>query len=294
MLEGLILKGIGGFYYVKTDLGVIECKPRGIFRKKEMTPVAGDKVKISINNGEGLNGVIDEILLRRNYLIRPSVANINQAILVFAVKSPEPDLLLLDKLLIKMMSLKINPLICVNKIDTDQTKAVEIFSPYENAGFNVIFVSARENIGIDKIKEKLKSKISILAGPSGVGKSTIINKLHAKDLMETGVLSEKIERGKHTTRHVELFEVENSGYIADTPGFTSFNIDEIESIELQNYYPEFQKNLCKFGGCSHVSEPECYIKKQLEDGIIDLNRYQRYKLIFELLKKNEKSNFKRK
>lgn len=288
MQEGLILKSIGGFYYVKSGAKIYECKPRGIFRKEGISPVVGDKVEISIINEERREGVIEKIFERKTFLNRPLVANMNQVILVFAVKSPEPDLLLMDKILIKAEALNIKPIICINKIDLGK-ELTKQFECYLQAGYLTIFTSAAYNIGIEKIKDILKGKMTILAGPSGVGKSTIINKLFPEKKVEIGDLSEKIKRGKHTTRHVELYEIEGEGYIADTPGFSLLELDNISSKELKSFYPEFKDFYinCKYTGCNHISEPMCAVKDAVERKIIDIGRYSRYKEIFNYLVENE-------
>ncbi len=291
MHEGLILKGIGGFYYVKSNSEIFECKPRGIFRKEKVVPIVGDRVNFSIVNEALKEGVIEKIFPRKSLLIRPPVANVDQVILTFAVKSPDPDLLLLDKMIIKSISLDIRPIICINKIDLDTEQSlINMFRYYSKAGLVVIYVSASEGFGIENLMSLIGGKLSILAGPSGVGKSTIVKKLYPDERVLIGSLSDKIERGKHTTRHVELFEVEEGGFLADTPGFSSFSIDEIASISLGDYYPEFRdyyKN-CRFAGCSHISEPSCAVKSAVENQCIDSGRYERYKKLYKQLKEKER------
>ena len=294
MLDGLIIKGIGGFYYVKSGKDLFECKPRGVFRKERIQPAAGDVVEISILDELKKIGVIEKIHKRKNCLIRPQVANVDQVILIFAAKHPEPDMLLLDKLLIRILSLNIIPVICVNKIDlASDDKSLEQFETYRNEGFTLIEISASNDIGVENLKKTLSSGLSILAGPSGVGKSTLVSKLHPVGEIEIGSLSDKIERGKHTTRHVELFKISDEGYLADTPGFSSFNIDEIASQDLKNFYPKFVelKSECRFLGCNHMSEPDCAIKEAVESGEIDGGRYERYRQIFEYLKTNERNKY---
>ncbi|MGE5329050.1 MAG: ribosome small subunit-dependent GTPase A [Deltaproteobacteria bacterium] len=289
MQEGQIIKGIGGFYYVKEGAEIYECKARGALKKGEFILAVGDNVEFIVNDEVKLIGVIEKVKPRKNFLIRPPVSNIDQLIIVFSVKSPAPDFMLLDKLIIKAAEIGIKPIICINKIDLspDGFKEIEC---YENAGYETVLVSAVKGLGIEKLKEKMKDKISILAGPSGVGKSTIVNALNINALVKTGAISNKIERGKHTTRHVELFEIKDGGYIADTPGFTFLNIEEVSSEKLQSYYPEFDNHLekCRFKGCSHVSEPDCGIKEALKDNEIDNQRYDRYVELYKTLKEVEK------
>lgn len=289
MSEGLILKGIAGFYYVKSDSNVYECKPRGIFRKEDIAPVAGDLVEISVIDEQSCKGIIEKVRPRKNVLIRPPVANVDQVILVFAVRTPDPDFMLLDKLLVRVCSLDIKPILCVNKIDLDKDKSlVGQFSCYSRAGFKTVLVSSHSGAGIEELKSYLAGNMSILAGPSGTGKSTILNRLNIGSDARIGSLSEKIERGKHTTRHVELFETPDNGYLADTPGFSSFSIDDIEKEDLQSYYPEFNqyRHKCRFSGCKHIAEPACAVKEAMANGIIDQGRYSRFKQLYESLKKN--------
>lgn len=288
MHEGLIVKGIGGFYYVKAGSKVYECKPRGIFRKNEILPTVGDRAEINITDESKQTGIIEKILPRKNSLIRPPVSNIDQIIIVIAVKSPGPDFMLVDKLIIKAEEIGTKPVICINKMDLCPD-GFEQIKCYERAGYETLYISAVKGIRIDKLKEKMKGKISILAGPSGVGKSTIINALDINVSAKTGDVSDKIERGKHTTRHVELFGINGGGYIADTPGFSALGIGII-SDKLQNFYPEFQEyiNDCRFTGCTHISEPDCGVKKALNDTKIDAGRYERYIELYKTIKESER------
>ena len=289
MHEGLIIKGISGFYYIKADSKIYECKARGIFRKNEILPTVGDYVEFSISDENNLTGMIEKIKPRKNFLVRPPVANIDKLITVFSVKSPALDLMLLDKLIIKAAEIGIKPIICINKMDLSPN-GFEAVKCYENAGFETLFISAARGIGIDNLKEKMKGKVSILAGPSGVGKSTIVNALDIDVSVKTGEVSNKIDRGKHTTRHVELFEIKSGGYIADTPGFTALGIETIISDKLKNLYPEFQESAskCRFTGCTHISEPDCGVKETLNDDKIDKGRYERYIEIYKTIKENER------
>jgi ribosome biogenesis GTPase len=277
--RGIIIKGIMGFYYVKTEDGVYECKPRGLFRKNSITPLPGDKVSISIIDEKTKVGSIDEILPRTNELIRPSVANVNQIAIVFSIKSPLPDFMLIDKILLTAHQKGIDVVILINKIDLGETEEWEkIENSYKKIGYKIIPLSSLKDIGFDELEEVLKNKVTVFAGQSGVGKSTILNKIMNSYVMETGDVSRKNERGRHTTRHAELVELKAGGLIVDTPGFSSFEISNINFEELKDYYPEFANyaNGCKFNGCFHINEPKCAVKEALELEKIDLDRYNRY------------------
>lgn len=279
-MEGIIIKGIGGFYYVKAaDGNVYECKARGIFRNEKIIPVIGDNVRIET---DGAKGAVTDIFPRRTQLVRPSVANIDMLVLVAAAASPDPNLFLIDKMLINAQINGIQPIICINK--TDLTEGTELADIYTNAGYKVISVCAKENIGIDALLDAVKGKISAFAGLSGVGKSSILNILTGNAL-ETGAVSEKIQRGKHTTRHVELFELPQGGFVFDTPGFSSLEIHTIKADELQNYFPEMAqtKDMCRFRGCSHINEPDCAVKAMLIDGRMPQSRYESYKTLYNQL-----------
>lgn len=297
MPSGIIIKGIGGFYYIKTTNGIYECKARGIFRKDDQKPLIGDRVTITVIDDKNMLGSLDVIEPRQSYFVRPMVANVDQMAIVAAVKSPTPDYILLDKLLITCEVKKIKPVICINKVDLDDSKECEyIESAYSKAGYKTVSLSSVMNIGFDKLKSVLKDKITVFAGQSGVGKSTILNNIMSSMVMKTGSVSEKIERGKHTTRHAELIDLEDGGFIVDTPGFSSFELDDIEYTELELYYPEFVKyqGSCRFTGCSHISEPDCAIKKALNTGEIDMERYNRYVCLYIQLKSKPKDYGKNK
>ncbi len=290
MLPGIIIKGIGGFYYVKTESGIYECKARGIFRKDSFAPLPGDKVSISISNNDRKVGNIEEIFPRESQLIRPTVANVNQIAVVIATKSPQPDFLLLDKLLITVEQKKLTAVVCINKIDLDQDMEYKnLVMSYEKAGYKVITLSSAIEKGFDELESVLKGKTTVFAGQSGVGKSTILNKVLKSYVMETGEVSERIERGRHTTRHAELIELKSGGFVLDTPGFSSFELAELEAGELQNFYPEFQEyyGSCKFTGCMHISEPGCEVKAALEKGILDRGRHSRYVDFCNMLKEKQ-------
>ncbi len=285
---GIILKGIGGFYYVKeeTNKEIYECKARGIFRKNSIIPLPGDKVMFSILDEQEKLGSIDQILPRSSELMRPAIANIDQIVIIVAVKAPSTDFMLLDKLLITAEKKRLRAIICINKIDLGDELANEIRDIYSSVGYKCIEVSSVNNIGYELLQEELKNHTSVFAGQSGVGKSTILNRIMNSWIMETGSVSEKIERGRHTTRHAEILELKHGGYVADTPGFSSFELENIRYIELENYYPEFRHylNTCKYTSCSHISEPECHILEAVKRGEINSSRFQRYSQLYKMLK----------
>ncbi|MBQ7751921.1 MAG: ribosome small subunit-dependent GTPase A [Clostridia bacterium] len=279
---GKIIKGIGGFYYVKTSDGtIIECRARGIFRNQKEKPYIGDDVEISVN---GESGSVERILKRRNLLIRPPVANIDAVVIVIAAKDPEPNTMLTDKLILTAEIAGIEPIICINKSDLKQD--AKLLETYQKAGYKAIAVSAKNEEDIKKLYPLIENKTSAFAGLSGVGKSTILGILTGT-YQETGEISQKIKRGRHTTRCVELLELQNGGYVLDTPGFSSFEIGGVRAEELQNYFPEMRNfaGKCRFKGCSHTKEPECAVKDAVKNGEIAESRYNSYLDIYEILKK---------
>lgn len=293
-MQGKIIKGIAGFYYVHTSMGLVECKAKGIFRKEQIKPLVGDQVEIELTDEDKMLGNITTIYPRRNVLIRPASANIDQALVIFAIVKPDPNYNLLDRFLITMEKQELPCIICFNKKDiASEEEKRELVAAYGGCGYEVLFVSGIQNDGLYEIRAHLKGKTTVVAGPSGVGKSTIINALCPRANMETGEISRKIERGKHTTRHAQLFtlsDISEDTYICDTPGFTSLSLGEMEKEELQSYYPEFEKweKECKFGGCSHISEPICGVKTALLEGKISKVRYDNYVLLYEELKNRKK------
>ncbi|NLP14442.1 MAG: ribosome small subunit-dependent GTPase A [Clostridium sp.] len=293
MPSGVIIKGIGGFYYVKAADVVYECKAKGTFRKDSKIPLPGDNVSISVIDQEKRIGFIEEIYPRKLQLIRPAVANINQVALVISVRSPLPDYYLLDKLLITVMQKNVSGVICINKIDLDEENKNNIVEYYKCTGIKTIFLSAVLNVGFNELEEVLTGKTTVFAGQSGVGKSTILNRVMDSYVMETGNVSDKIDRGKHTTRHAELIELKSGGFVVDTPGFSSFEITDIEPGDLQKYYPEFGEYIgkCRFAGCSHISEPGCEVKSALEKGLISSGRYERYIEFYNSLKEKQRKKY---
>ena len=271
MIEGRIIKGIGGFYYIETEKGLYECRARGIFRKNKITPLVGDFVKISVVDEDNKKGVVEEIQERKTELVRPPIANVNKALIVFAVKNPTPHLSLLDRFIVLAERENLEIVIILTKIDLDDDNTFEkIKNIYEPCGYKVIGVSNLENKNIDKVKEELKDNTVVFAGPSGVGKSSLLNQIDSNFQLKTGDVSDKIKRGKHTTRHAELFELKFGGMVADTPGFSSLTLDDIEDIDLKDYFIEFEDyDDCKFGSrCIHQNEPNCAVKEAVENGEI--------------------------
>lgn len=286
-MQGKIIKGIAGFYYVHVSgIGVIECKAKGIFRKDGTKPLVGDNVEIETVGAEHASGNIVRINARKNEIIRPAVANIDQAVIIFSISKPQPSLNLLDRFLIMMKQQNVPCVICFNKEDIATTIEQENLKKiYKDSGCSVLIVSAQQKSGIEELKQTLLGKTTVVAGPSGVGKSSIINCLQTTVTMETGEISVKIERGKHTTRHSQLIAIFEDTYIMDTPGFSSLVLDDISKEELKDYYPEFvlYEEKCKFQGCSHIHEPICGIKQAIEEGIISIERYDNYKQLYQEL-----------
>lgn len=291
-MTGKIIKGISGFYYVYVEgAGLYECKAKGAFRKQKIKPLVGDNVEIAVIDEANKLGNVEKILPRKNELIRPAVSNIDMALVIFASAKPDPNFNLLDRFLCMMEYQKVPVTICFNKIDlVDQEKLKEYSGIYEPAGYNVIFTCTKTKEGLGSIRSLLEGKTTTVAGPSGVGKSSIINCLQSDITMETGTISEKIERGKHTTRHSEIIPVSHDTYIMDTPGFSSMDVPGFEKENLWTCYPEFVRYepYCRFIGCSHINEPDCGVKAAVEDGEISPVRYENYKLLYGELKNRHK------
>lgn len=294
MQKGLIIKNVTNTYYIKSEKKIYECVARGKFKQEEITPIVGDNVEIEIINEEKKQAVIEKIIARKNFSRRPKVANLTAVICVVATKLPKPDLLMLDKQLAFAEYLDIEPIIVVNKKDLDEKMAAEIKEEYSKIGYEVIITNALSGEGIKEIINKLdnigeKNQIIALSGNSGVGKSSIINSILNKQETIAGEISLKNKRGKNTTTITTLYELEENVYLVDTPGFSTFDITEIESKDLDKYFIEFREFIteCEYQGCSHVKEQNCEVKKAVEKGKITKERYKRYLKIYENLKYKE-------
>lgn len=287
MTKGTIIKGIGGFYYVKTKDCIYSCRARGKFRKISATPMVGDVVEIEVTDSVKNEGYVINILPRKNQLFRPLVANIDLLLITFAAQSPEPSLQLIDKLTITAAAKNIPCAICINKSDLNMDLAKKYAEIYTLAGFPVLTVSAQTGENIDSVKELLANKTTALAGSSGVGKSSLLNAIGESFNLATGQVSDKIQRGKHTTRHTELFPLSFGGFVFDTPGFGSFEIEDITYRDLATLFPEIKENTkeCRFVGCSHIKEPDCSVKDAVNAGKIARSRYESYISLYEELKK---------
>lgn len=291
-MQGKIVKGISGFYYVHVaGTGIYECKAKGIFRNQKKKPLVGDNVRIAVLDEQKRTGNVEELLPRKNELIRPAVANVDQALVIFAAAKPAPNLNLLDRFLCMMEYQKVPAVICFNKCDLisgEEEKALsEVFTP---AGYELLFTSAKTGQNIERLKALLQGRTTAVAGPSGVGKSSLVNLTQDQISMETGKISDKIERGKHTTRHSELISISEDTYIMDTPGFSSLDVPGLEPEKLWRCFPEFvpYEPECRFTCCSHISEPGCGVKSALEQGKISRERYEHYIRFYEEMKQRHK------
>ena len=291
-MQGKIIKGIAGFYYIYAEDGnIYECKAKGIFRKDNFKPLVGDNVEITVLNEEEKEGSVTSILPRRNSLIRPAVANVDQAFLIFAMENPKPNFLLLDRFLIMMEQQEIPAVICFNKKDVgDKDEMEKLYEIYTGCGYRVVLSSTYEGEGMDEIHEILKGKTTVVAGPSGVGKSSITNCMQGEVQMETGEISKKLKRGKHTTRHSQVIPVEKNTFLVDTPGFSSLYLTDMKEEELRDYFPEFvmYEPQCRFQGCMHIHEPGCAVKEALSEGKISQQRYDNYLALYEELKEKRR------
>lgn len=287
-MQGKIVKGISGFYYVHVvGTGIYECKAKGVFRNRKVKPLVGDNVEIVVLDEEKRIGNVEEILPRKNELIRPAVSNIDMALVIFAAAKPDPNFNLLDRFLCMMEYQKVPVTICFNKCDLvseeEKEKLQQIYAP---AGYEILFTSVKTGENIDNLKALLADKTTTVAGPSGVGKSSLINELQTGVRMQTGAISDKIGRGKHTTRHSEIISIGQDTYIMDTPGFSSMDLPGFEKEDLWTCYLEFvpYEPECRFIGCSHIGEPDCGVKNALADGKISQVRYDNYVMLYEEMK----------
>ena len=290
MIQGIIIRGVGGNYYVDTKDGIIECRARGLFRNQNIKPLVGDYVLIRLTEEDNKCGYIEEILERKNEMKRPPVSNVDQIIIVFAVKNPEPSFLLLDKLLIASEMNNLNPIICFNKVDLVDEECIARYKEiYKNTGYKMIFTSKYNDDLLSEFEDILRDKVTLFSGPSGVGKSSLMNQIDSGFELKTGEISDKLKRGKHTTRHAEIYKLGFGGFAVDTPGFSSFDINEIEYNKLTNYYPEIKKysDDCRFNNCIHHKEPNCGVKNAVENEEISETRYNNYIKLLEEIKSNK-------
>ena len=287
IMQGRIIKGIAGFYYVYCDNSfTYECKAKGIFRRDRVKPMVGDIVDIEVLSEDERLGNITGLSSRKSELVRPAVSNVDQALIVFALTHPEPNYLLLDKLLLQFLIQDVPTIICFNKEDLVREEETErVRDIYKGSGAQIFFTCATSHQGTDELKLSLKGKLSCVAGPSGVGKSSLINCLQGQAVMATGDISRKLSRGKHTTRHSEIIPIDNDTFIMDTPGFSSFDVMGVDRDEIMGYYNEFRSHTgCRFNPCSHTHEPGCMVKKAVDEGLIYGTRYMNYTQIYNEIK----------
>lgn len=291
-MQGKIIKGIAGFYYVHDGHSrVYECKAKGIFRNQNRKPLVGDNVEFQVLDEMEGTGSIRELLPRANELIRPAAANVEQTLLVFAAKEPDPNARLLNRYLVMMEEREVPCILCFSKQDLiTEKERHRLAEPYRLAGYPVLFLSSVREEGLQEVRECLRGKTTILAGPSGVGKSTLLNHLVPEAGMETGSISEKIKRGRHTTRHSEIFWVEEDTFLIDTPGFATVYLPGVEAEDLRHLFPEFAplEGQCRFQGCVHVGEPDCAVKEAVKAGRIHQDRYAGYVSLYEELKQQRR------
>lgn len=290
-MQGHIIKGYSGFYYVARENKIYECSLRGKNRKSKTDFLPGDLVEFEAINEE--KGVIERVLERKNQLIRPAIANVEQIIIVTSAKDPQPDLMFVDRMSVIALYNKIEPIICFSKGDLlNNDERQSLINIYKNSGFNVLITSVVDGSGIDELKGLLHGKISVFAGNSGVGKSSLVNAVTARDFSQVGEISTKLKRGKHTTRHVELFSLDEESFIADTPGFSSLNLPEgIKREQLGRFFPDFMEYLekCRFNTCLHNSEPDCAVKDAVQKGFIAQSRYENYLILLNEVIAQERS-----
>lgn len=290
-MQGKIIRGIGGFYYINAGNSIYECKAKGSFRKDGIRPLVGDDCIIDILDEKNRLANITSILPRHSEIIRPAVANVDQAMIIFAISRPEPNFNLLDRFIIQISHKDLPCIIVINKMDlADDDQRREIEEAYVACGCRVVFTSVSNREGVEEIRKLIKGKTTTVAGPSGVGKSSMINLLQSAVKMQTGVLSDKIDRGKHTTRHSELIPIDEDTYILDTPGFSSLNLFDVSTDTLKDYYYEFEDYAaeCRFLDCKHISEPDCGVKKAVESGEVSRLRYENYLTLYRECKEKRK------
>ncbi len=294
-MRGKIVKGIAGFYYVAVaESGIYECRAKGIFRKLGKKPLVGDDVEIEITHEQDREGSLTEILPRKNEMIRPAAANVDQALVYFAAREPDPNYLLLDRFLLAMETKGIPCGICFNKTDLASAELLaELRERYENCGCRLFFVSVKQQEGLAGLEQYLSGKTTILAGPSGSGKSSLTNALQSGVRMETGEISRKLARGRHTTRHAELIPLKDGAFLMDTPGFSLLSNEGLPKEDLERYFAEFAPELgrCRFAGCAHMEEPDCAVKQAVSAGRIHPGRYANYRYLYEELKEQEKRRY---
>ena len=299
VINGKIIRGIAGFYYVDTEVdtaesGIYVCKAKGIFRKNHTKPLVGDYVRLEILDEKDKEANITEILQRKNELIRPAVANVDQALVFFSLRQPDPDSSLIDRFLVSMEHAGIPVLICFNKTDLAPGSEAESWREiYAACGCEVFTISALHEEGTQQLRERLSGKTTVVAGPSGAGKSTLTNRMQGEVRMETGEISTKLRRGRHTTRHAELIPLGENTFFCDTPGFSALDMPAMEPLALQNCFPEFAPctDQCRFGGCAHVSEPDCAVRAAVEEGRIARSRYNNYVRFYQELREREKRRY---
>ena len=292
-MRGKIIKGIAGFYYVDVvESGLYECKARGVFRKEKMKPLVGDVVEMEVLDEAEKTGNIVAVLPRKNELVRPAVANVDQALVVFAVTEPKPHFNLLDRFLVMMKWQKVDTVICLSKQDiVTEEEEDRLRAVYAGCASRVLTISNKNESGIEEVRECLAGRTTVLAGPSGVGKSSLVNRLYPQAELETGSISGRIRRGRHTTRHSELFHIGRHTFLFDTPGFSSLRLPEVPKEELNQYFAEFTpyQGQCRYSGCTHIHEPGCTVRENLEKGRICRSRYDNYVQMFEEMAESGRS-----
>ena len=288
-MQGIIIGNVSNTYKIETTEKIYVAYARGKFKNRDIKPLVGDRVEIEVTDEEKNEAIIEEILPRNNEIKRPKIANIDQIVFIISTKNPKPDLLMLDKQLAYAEKIHVEPVIVVNKCDLKEIYK-SIKELYSKVGYKVIVTSAKQNIGIDELKQVLQNKISVFSGNSGVGKSSIINALFDKEKTQEGEISKKNKKGKNTTTDTKLYKLEKDTYIADTPGFSSFEISEIESTELDKCFREFVPEIekCEFVGCTHIKEENCGVKEAMQEGRVSTERYERYCNMYDELKEKEK------